>query len=383
MEIKDRVKIVLGVTAPGSSRLLDGQLRDLKRRGYDVYMMSPDHAKEHAFVAREQCAHLPIRIKQDISPLKDLFSLVSIIQIFIKVKPSVVSLGTPKISLLGMLAAKLLGVRARIYNCWGLRFETETGLKRWILKTMELFTVMLATRVVYVSKSLLENSIKYGTARESKSLLIGGGSSNGVDTLYFNQGSVRQDEKDTLISKYNLANKIVIGFVGRVTRDKGVFELLDVFEDLQKEHRNCKLIMMGHVKCPPDFKQRYEMNPDVIHIPFQDNVPLYMSLFDMLVLPSWREGFPNVPIQAAAMGIPVVVSDATGCVDSVRHDFNGQIVKQRDRRSLFDALERYVSNPELRKRHGQNGLEWSASFSQQKIWDGLDELYRSLLRPGS
>lgn len=157
----------------------------------------------------------------------------------------------------------------------------------------------LSTRVVFVSRSLLACSIKNGTAKEEKSLLIGGGSSNGVDTSYFNKNAINREERQSMIEKYGLANKIVIGFVGRVTRDKGSLSCWR-HSNNQMLHSNCKLITMGHVKCPADFKQRYEANPDVVHIPFQDNVPLYMSLFDMLVWPSWREGFPNALREAMA-----------------------------------------------------------------------------------
>jgi glycosyltransferase involved in cell wall biosynthesis len=215
-----------------------------------------------------------------------------------------------------------------------------------------------------------------GTAIEKKSLLIGNGSSNGIDRVAFNRSAIDEQERTILQGRYHLEGKLVIGFVGRVTRDKGVFELLDAFENLQRKFTGIiKLVMMGHVKCPPSFRARYEANPDVVHIPFQDNVPLYMSLFDVFVLPSWREGFPNVPIQAASMGIPVVVSDATGCVDSVNNGVNGMVFKKQSTESLQQALEAYIADSTLREQHGKNGLKWADNFSQARIWQELEKLY--------
>lgn len=371
----NKVKIVLGVTAAGSSRLMDGQLVDLKSRGFDVYFMSPDHPKEHLFVKRESVTHLPIDIKQDIALLNDLKSLFAIVKWFRKVKPDIVNFGTPKISLLGMLAARWLRVPTRIYSCWGLRYETESNIKRFILRMMERITVNSATTVIYISESLMKSSERNGTAQLTKSILLGKGSSNGVDTSYFNQSNVNREERSALMKKYNLENKIVIGFVGRVTRDKGAYELVNAFEALQKKFSDIKLVMLGHVKCPSEFVKHYEANPDIVHIPFQDNVPLYMSLFDIFVLPSWREGFPNVPIQAAAMGLPCIVSDATGCVDSVSNEFNGIIYPVRQEERLRAALERYIVDPALRKLHGSNGLVWSLNFQQKAVWDELASLY--------
>lgn len=370
-----KVKIILGVTAAGSSRLLDGQLIDLKGRGYEVYFMSPDHPKEHLFIKRESVTHLPINIKQDISVLNDFKSLFAIVKWFRKVKPDIVNFGTPKISLLGMLAARWLGIPTRIYSCWGLRYETESGIKRFILRTMERITVYNATTVIYISDSLMKSSAKNGTAQLSKSILLGKGSSNGVDTSYFNKSSVDQEDRSALLKKYDLENKTVIGFVGRVTRDKGVYELVNVFESLQKTYPEIKLVMLGHVKCSAEFIARYEANSAIVHIPFQDNVPLYMSLFDIFILPSWREGFPNVPIQAAAMGLPCIVSDATGCVDSVSNGFNGVIYPVRNEQKLSAALERYIIDSALRKLHGSNGTVWSQNFRQKAVWDELASLY--------
>ncbi|MFN8886663.1 MAG: glycosyltransferase, partial [Cyclobacteriaceae bacterium] len=287
-------KLVLGVTLPGSSRLLDGQVKYFISLGYKVYLLSPNHPKEIKFCLNEGCTHLPVNISNEINPFYDLISLFQIIKHLIRVKPHIINVGTPKMGLLGILAAWILRYPKRVYTCRGLRYETEYGVKKFLLKRMEKLTALMASHVIYVSRSLLQASINNNTAISSKSKILANGSSNGVDLKKFDKDSVNSSHRQKLVDQYNLHHKVVIGFVGRITRDKGSYELVSAFERLQKNYSNLKLIMMGHIKSPPEFIKRFKSNSDIVHIPFNDDVTTHMSLFDFLVLPSWREGFPNV-----------------------------------------------------------------------------------------
>ena len=356
---------------------MDGQAAFFKKLGYDVYLISQDHYKEKLFSEKEGIAHLPIDIVADINPLSDFRSLIQIIHKLRRVKPDIVNVGTPKMGLLGIVAASILGVKCRVYTCRGLRFETEKGFKRKLLMWMEWLTVRLAHRVIYVSPSLKNAALRYKVGDKNKSVTIGRGSSNGVDLSRYNQDKISQQARRQLLNEYSLEGKLVIGFVGRVTWHKGVYELVAAFEQLYSEYPVIRLVLMGHLKCDQDFEARFRSHPGIIHIPFQDDVPLYMSLFDILVLPSWREGFPNVPIQAAAMGIPVIVSDATGCVDAVSNGFNGSIFLQRNQQSLYEAIKEYLEDRELRHDHGYNGLQWALKFDQGQIWNGIKRVYQS------
>ncbi|SHE64441.1 Glycosyltransferase involved in cell wall bisynthesis [Psychroflexus salarius] len=371
-----RKKLILGVTVGGSSRLLDGQAKYFKDLGYEVYLISQDHFKEPIFCQKEGITHLPVKsLMADIHPLKDIKALFQIIKHFKKVKPDIVNLGTPKIALLGMLAAKLLGVKKRVYTCRGHRFETEMGFKRKILLMMEKLTVWCAHEVIYVSKSLKEKAKQNGLENPKKSNLIGLGSSNGVDVSAFNRDAISESDRNKLIEKYQLQNKLCIGFVGRVSLHKGAYELVEVFDKLYKKNKDIRLIMMGHRKCDPKFDDYIQNHQGIVLIPFQDNVPLYMSLFDIFVLPSWREGFPNVPIQAAAMGLPVVVSDATGCVDAVNLNVNGYIFKTKDKTSLYNMLNHLVYNQKERQLLGVEGEKWAQNFNQLNVWSGINKIY--------
>ena len=210
-------------------------------------------------------------------------------------------------------------------------------------------------------------------------MVIAKGSSNGVNLTFYNPSLINAAKKEALIEKYQLQSCLVIGFVGRVSLHKGAVELVEAFEKININHPNTRLMMIGHVDCSEEFKQRYTANSNIIHVPFQDDVPLYMSLFDVFVLPSWREGFPNVPIQAAAMGIPVIVSNATGCVDAVSEDFNGKVFQCKDAIALEISLVEYIENPLLMKEHGANGIDFAKGFKAEIIWNGIDELYKTML----
>lgn len=372
-------KLMLGVTVGGSSRLLDGQPRYFKIKGYEVSLVSQDHFKEDIFVEKEGIPHWPVKnLVPDISPIKDIKALFEVFRIIKKAKPDIVNFGTPKMALLGLISARILGVKKRVYTCRGLRFETISGNTRRILILMEKLTAAMAHKVIFVSPSLAKAAESYNICDPKKGVVIGKGSSNGVNTEAFNRDKIDSSKRQELINQFGLEGKLVIGFVGRVTEEKGVLELMDVFEELYEDNNSLRLIMMGHIKCDEDFEKRFKNHPGVIYVSFQDDVPLFMSLFDIFVLPSHREGFPSVPVQAAAMGLPVVVSDATGCVDSVDDGVNGFIFKKGNREDLKSKLKAYSDSPSLRAEHGKNGIEWAKEFTNERIWEGIEKVYKSL-----
>lgn len=373
-------KLVVGITAAGSVGLLPGQLKYFSDKGYKTYLLSPRTERSEAFCEREGCELLAVEMKREISPLHDLKAFFQILFIFIKIRPDIVNLGTPKVSLLGMVAAYLIGVKRRIYTCRGLRYEHESGNLKRILLLMEKITSFCANEINCISNSVRELGIKDGIFLEKKSSVIQMGSSNGINLNYFNPQIISLDDKIKLKKELNLEGKFVYGFLGRIIDRKGISELVQAFKEIYDKNPNTKLLLVGPVE------ESQIKNLEVIDIikshegiiwPGRtDNVPLYLSIMDVFVLPAWWEGFGNVLVQAAAMGIPVISTTGTGTIDAVKSEFNGLLVPIKDVKNLVISMNYLYENESARVQMGVNGLEWSKKFENSIIWEGLEKLYR-------
>lgn len=374
-------KLVLGITSPGSGPLIKGQAKYFHSLGYSVYLMAPDDERIKKYCNDEKCFHIPINIKRDIHFFKDLFSLLKIYFALRKLKPDIVNVGTPKIGLLGSIAAALLGVKKRIYICRGFIYEHESGLKKKILMLAEKIASACVHHVVCISKSLEERGVQDGVFSANKTIVIGKGSSNGVDLTRFNPDTILLEKKNKVRHELQLNNKFVFGFIGRLINRKGIKELYLAFEQVNKKHPNTALIILGSITkgqfSDEWLLEKFNEHPNIHWLGFQEKVPLYLSVFDVLVLPAWWEGFGNVLIQAAAMGVPVISTKVTGCSDAVNNGFNGTLIPAKDVDALLRAMLFYMDNEELRTRHGNNGKKWAQNFSPEKVWLGLDELYNS------
>jgi len=375
-------RLVLGITSPGSGPLIKGQAAYFKGLGYEVFLMAPSGEKITKYCEEEGCTHVPIDIVRTIQPLKDLLAFVQIVRELRKIKPDIVNVGTPKMGLLGMLAAAFIGVRTRIYTCRGFRYEHEKGLKRTVLIVMEKISSACAHMVICISNSVRERGVSDGIFSEDTSTLIGHGSSNGIDLDFFSPAEVMLDDVLALKESLGIQGKFVYGFVGRILDRKGIQELYQAFLEVYKQDNESVLILVGGITedqlSDKTLLQKFKDHPGIHWVGFQQNVPLYMRIFDVFVLPAWWEGFGNVLIQAAAMGIPVVSTDGTGCRDAVHAGFNGLLVPVKNVPALTEAMQVYRLDPELRLRHGDNGKAWSKNFPSETIWGGLQELYQTL-----
>jgi glycosyltransferase involved in cell wall biosynthesis len=372
-------KLIVGITAAGSVGLLPGQLKYFSDKGYKTYLLSPRTERSEAFCEREGCELLAVEMKREISPIDDLKAFFQILFIFIKIKPDIVNLGTPKVSLLGMIAAYLIGVKKRIYTCRGLRYEHESGYLKRILLLMEKITSFSASEINCISNSVRELGIKDGIFLKKKSSVIQMGSSNGINLNYFNPQLISLDDKVKLKKELNLEGKFVFGFLGRIIDRKGITELVQAFKEIYDKNPNTRLLLVGPVE------ESQIKNLEIIDIiksheginwPGRtDNVPLYLSIMDVFVLPAWWEGFGNVLVQAAAMGIPVISTTGTGTIDAVKSEFNGLLVPIKDVKNLVISMNYLYENESARVQMGVNGLEWSKKFENSIIWEGLEKLY--------
>lgn len=377
-------KLIIGITAEGSVNLLLGQMQHFKSLGYKTYVMGPLSERSAAFCKNEGCEHLIINIEREISPLKDFKTLLQIRKIFKEVKPDIINLGTPKVSLLGMIAGKLVGVKKRIYTCRGFRFEHEIGVKRRILISMEKVTSSLAHKVICISNSVLELGVKHNIFKKEKTIITHKGSSNGVNLDLFNpEIHEYQEVKSELIKKYNLEDSFVFGFLGRIVDRKGINELIEVFSSVYKENPNVRLLIVGPFEMSQikdkTLVDRINNHPGIINHGriLQPAVPGFMLTMNTFVLPAWWEGFGNVLVQAAAMGVPVISTTGTGTVDAVSDGYNGILIPVKDKVKLKEAMLDMLTNVKKRETFGNNGIQWAKNFNREIIWQKLDELYQS------
>jgi glycosyltransferase involved in cell wall biosynthesis len=281
-----------------------------------------------------------------------------------------------------MIAARILGVKKRIYTCRGFRFEHEKGLKRKTLILMERITSLFALQVVCISNSVKELGLKNGIFPEGKTIVIRRGSSNGINLSLFNPKELRHQEvKSDLQKKFQLVDKFVFGFLGRIVDRKGINELYQVFDDLYSENQNLRLLLVGPFEmsqvADKSLFEKITQHPGIIYYGKvnQDEVPAFMLAMDVFVLPAWWEGFGNVLVQAAAMGIAVISTSGTGTVDAVSNEFNGILVPVKDKAKLRNAMLLLCENKILRYKFAKNGLQWAQNFDREVIWKEMNDLY--------
>ncbi|WP_181368982.1 glycosyltransferase family 4 protein [Flavobacterium pallidum] len=377
-------KLIIGITAEPSVDLLNGQLDYFIKKGYEVYLMAPDAPRVTKFCAEENAPLLPIKIERTISPWKDLKSLFQIIGIFRKIKPDIVNLGTPKVSLVGMMAAKITGVPLRIYTCRGFRFEHEKGKMKSFLIFLEKIIASCSHKVICISNSVKDLGMKEGIFPDEKTVHIAKGSSNGINLTLFDPNAIDREKAAAAKQEYQLEGCFVFGYVGRIVDRKGIKELYHAFDKYYKENDKARLLMIGRPFwdqiADPQLIEDYNNHPGIVMAGMkpQPEVPLYLSLMDVFVLPAWWEGFGNVLIQAAAMGVPIISTKATGCMDAVSDGFNGRLINPYSEGELVNMLRYfYQHQPEI-KQMGINGIEWAKNFRPEIIWEGMDEIYSTV-----
>ncbi len=365
--------------------LMAGQLSYLKQRGFDVTLIASPGADLEATAQREGVRVIPVPMSREITPLDDWRSLWNLTRVLRDLKPDIVNAGTPKAGLLGMLAATWSGVPIRFYTLRGLRMETATGLRRLLLTSTERIAAACAHQVICVSPSLRRAFIEHRIGATEKAIVLGGGSSNGVDTDRFASTPERRAEALELRRSMGIPPEArVIGFVGRLTRDKGISELIEVYANLLSEFDDLHLLLVGGFEegDPLSAQLRDEIwaHPYIHITGFVNDTAAYYPVFDLLVFPSHREGLPNVPLEAASAGLPTAGFAATGTIDAVQDGVTGTLVPVGDVTGLTAVVRRYLTDSSWLSEHGQNARRRVQSdFRREVIWQQLAELYNTEL----
>ncbi len=366
--------------------LLAGQMQFMQQNGFDVLMISADGKELQDVIANENCRHVLVPMTRKITPFQDLKCLFQLIKIFKKEKPTIVHTHTPKAGLLGMLAAKLCGVKVRIHTVAGLPLMVETGFKYQLLKFIEKLTYSAATHIWPNSNSLLQFIQHKKLAGNSKLSVIGKGSSNGINTNRFNKtnldATILENVKASF--KYNPSN-IYLLCIGRLVKDKGIPELVQTFVALQHNYRNLKLILVGDFEeqldpLPQETQHQIKYNGDIKHITWTEHVEYYMALANYFVFPSHREGFPNVLLQAGAMQLPIICSQIEGNVDIVTHQQTGLIFAKQNIEQLQKHIEYAIANPaHMQQMANELYSIVQTDYKRENMWQNILQQYKSLL----
>jgi len=381
-------KLIRITTVPLSlSGLLQGQLRFMSQYYNLLGVASKGQNNQLNRVTElEGIPTYPIEMTRKITPIKDLKAVWQLYILFKKEKPFIVHSHTPKAGTLGMIAAKLAGVPHRLHTIAGLPLLEATGIKRTILNIVEKLTYRCTTKIYPNSNGLKTIILDHKFTKKSKLKVIADGSSNGIDTAYFDP-----HYNDDPNMKLELRKKLNIGkddfvfvFMGRLVSDKGINELIVAFDRLCATYSKIKLLLVGTYENELDPLQRetleiIENNKNIVATGWVEDVRPYLSISDCLAFPSYREGFPNVVMQAGAMELPCIVTDINGCNEIIKHKESGFIIPVKDAKALWHAMDYILKNKEAAKNMGVvSRAHIVAHFERQVVWDALLSEYKSL-----
>ena len=381
-----RPRLVYLVTHAVSARLLlAGQLAFMREAGFDVSVIASPGPDLDIVAAHEGVEVVPITMARAMRPADDARALIAVTAALRRLRPDIVNASTPKAGLLGMMAARALDVPARIYLLRGLRLETEAGWRRRVLGATERIAAACADDVIAVSASLRAGFVAAGLGTAGKVRVLGPGSSNGVDVDRFAPTPAIVAAAAEVRYRLGIeAGAPVIGFIGRLARDKGIVELLDAFDRVRSRRADARLILvsadLADEDTPREVAARVPRTPGVIAVPRVDDVRPYLAAMDVLGFPSHREGFPNVVLEAAALATPAVGHPVTGVRDAIVDGRTGRLVPAHDAAALADALVGYLDEPTRRFAHGAAARARAvADFARPTVWRRWLDVYRAAL----
>ena len=378
-------KLIRITTVPISLKtLLRGQHKFMSAH-YEVIGVSSAGKELNDVATHEHIRTIAVEMTRKISPLQDLKSLLKLRSLLKKEKPLIVHTHTPKAGIIGMLAAKLAGVPNRFHTVAGLPLLEATGKKRQLLNAVEKLTYSFATRVYPNSYGLRDIILEQQFCSPKKLKVLANGSSNGIDTTHFDPKLYSPEQNTALREKLGIAaNDFAFIFVGRLVKDKGINELVAAFKDLCKIKKEVKLILVGNYEAEldpilPATLSEISNNKNIVFTNYQPDVRPFLAIADALVFPSYREGFPNVVLQAGAMGLPAIVSDINGCNEIIIPEKNGLIIPVKNQNAIFAAMQRLLDDGQLlAKMREQSRPSITSAYEQHLVWAALLEEYRSV-----
>ena len=366
--------------------LLKGQMAFMSKNGFNVTMISSDGPELNDVIENEKCDHIIIPLTRKITIVKDLKATYNLYKLFRKEKPDIVHTHTPKAGIIGMLSSYFARVPIRLHTVAGLPLMEATGFKRIVLNLVEKLTYKCSTKVYPNSYGLKKIILNHRFTSENKLKVIGKGSSNGIDTSYFNPELFSIEENAVLKADLGIKKTdLVFIFVGRIVSDKGINELVEAFDKICLVKENIKLLLVGPFEDELDPLQKrtkllINNNENIISVGYQNDVRPYFAISNCLVFPSYREGFPNVVMQAGAMKLPSIVSDINGCNEIIENNINGFIIKLKSVDAIYDAMIKITSDkPLFNKLRLSSMYSIKMKYEREVYWGLLLNEYESII----
>lgn len=376
-------KIIFSYTVPVTYCFSTETIAKLKDAGHDVTLLSSNESELKLIADGLGVGYKCISFQRSMNPLADIKSIYQLAKYFKKVKPDLVIGATPKASMQSMIASKFVHVPVRVYHIFGFPFETSKGLFRKILVEIERLTAKCATHVLPISHSIGEVAITNKLVKKGKLHLTNALTIGGVDTERFNPSVV---DSSGLKERFNRKeDEIVIGFVGRLTIDKGLFDYMEVVDRLSEKYHNLRCLIIGanDERCPIDktLFDKFISKHNTIYIEHTNEVERYMGLMDIFLQPSYREGFGNANVEAESMNVPVVCYDVTGCKDSISNGKTGFCVPFKDIDGLCKVMISLIEDSKKRKRMGEYARKFvKENYSREKVASFNCEYFSNLLK---
>lgn len=376
-------KLIRLTTIPISlEKLLEGQLTFMSKF-YDVTAVSSEEKNLKEYGIKEGVSTFHIPLTRKITPVADIRAVIKFYRFLKKEKPLIVHTHTPKAGIVGMMAAALAKVPIRLHTVAGLPLMEAKGVKRKILNYVEKRTYRYATMVYPNSKGLKEIILKEKFCDANKLKVLGEGSSNGIDTSYFSRAHFSEEKVQKKREELNIhPSDLVYVFVGRLVKDKGLEELIAAFRLLQQDHNQCTLLLIGPYEEDLDplsenTRREIDSNSKIITTGYQQDIRIYLAISDILVFPSYREGFPNVVMQAGAMDLPAIVSNINGCNEIVMDGRNGLLVPAKDTEKLYEKMDLLATDHDMREQLSSNARqEIVRRYERKRMWEIILEEYR-------
>ena len=372
-----KTKILFSVTSPFIFKSLYREHFDyLKRRSFNVTLLS-SYGKEMDEFENGEINVKRLNIERKVSLISDFISLFKIVIYFLFNRFDIVHYSTPKASLLCAIASFVTFQRNRVYTVRGRAYENFRGKKRHLFEFLEKLTCKLSTEIIFISNEMRRDFVSAGYVTEDNSRIFGLGSSNGISLEEFpetNPIEIRQLKQINGLPN----NTKVISYVGRISIEKGIRELLASFKRFQLEGSNINLIIQGKFEGIglADVKAEINSNDAITYRPWGGDIRATYAMSDVFAFPSYREGFGNVAIEAALMGVPVVAFDVIGCRESIKNNVSGLIVEAFSDDALYAGLNKILTDEQLRERLSKEGRKWvQSNFERHQIWDAIIDFY--------